>query len=198
MTIAVTRQGVPVSKTSRPQAAPDGAVLDGTVLYLRIGDLELEIRCPSAGRDPRLRNLGDTQPGRLQRGADRTRPDRGHPRHPGRRRGTGLVEQLAGPVPPWTRIEYFVVSINILGGCYGSTVPSTPAPDGRPGAPVSRWSPCGTRRRPKPGWRTRWGFGAGTPFWAVRGRSACPGMGRQLPGPGPALRRVFGGGQQHC
>ena len=52
MTIAVTRQGESVSKTSHPHApfpgdaapgfVPDGGVPDGTVRYLRIGDLELE------------------------------------------------------------------------------------------------------------------------------------------------------------
>jgi homoserine O-acetyltransferase len=44
----------------------------------------------------------------------------------------GWWEQLAGPGAPVDTDKYFVVSINILGGCYGSTGPSTPAPDGRP------------------------------------------------------------------
>ncbi|MGM9473586.1 homoserine O-acetyltransferase MetX [Pseudarthrobacter sp. YS3] len=44
----------------------------------------------------------------------------------------GWWEQLAGPGAPVDTERFFVVSINILGGCYGSTGPSSEAPDGKP------------------------------------------------------------------
>lgn len=44
----------------------------------------------------------------------------------------GWWEQLAGPGAPVDTDRFFVVSINIVGGCYGSTGPSSPAPDGKP------------------------------------------------------------------
>ena len=138
MTIAVTRQGAPVSKTSHPHApapgdaAPDGAAPDGTVRYLRIGDLELE----SGARLPDV-TLGYETWGTLN--ADRsnavliehaltgdTHVTRGASEEP------GWWEQLAGPGAPVDTDNYFVVSINILGGCYGSTGPSSTAPDGKP------------------------------------------------------------------
>jgi homoserine O-acetyltransferase/O-succinyltransferase len=123
MTIAVTRQGAPVSTATVP---------DGTVQYLRIGDLELE----SGSRLPDV-TLGYETWGTLN--ADRsnavliehaltgdTHVTRGASEEP------GWWEQLAGPGAPVDTDRYFVVSINILGGCYGSTGPSTPAPDGKP------------------------------------------------------------------
>ena len=117
MTIAVTRQGVPVSKTSRPQAAPGGAVLDGTVQYLRIGDLELE----SGARLPDVILAYETW-GTLNRDGSNavliehaltgdTHVTRGAGEEP------GWWEQLAGPGAPVDTDKYFVVSINILGGC---------------------------------------------------------------------------------
>lgn len=44
----------------------------------------------------------------------------------------GWWEQLAGPGAPVDTDRFFVVSINIVGGCYGSTGPSSAAPDGQP------------------------------------------------------------------
>lgn len=44
----------------------------------------------------------------------------------------GWWEELAGPGAPVDTDKFFVVAINILGGCYGSTGPSSPAPDGKP------------------------------------------------------------------
>ncbi|WP_458779072.1 homoserine O-acetyltransferase MetX [Arthrobacter sp. D3-16] len=44
----------------------------------------------------------------------------------------GWWEQLAGPGAPVDTNRFFVVSINIVGGCYGSTGPSSLAPDGTP------------------------------------------------------------------
>ncbi|MET4096085.1 homoserine O-acetyltransferase [Arthrobacter sp. UYCu712] len=142
MTIAATRTGVPGSKTAETPAAgpaaaePDTAsgrtVPDGTVRHLRIGDLDLEsgARLPAA-------TLGYETWGTLN--ADRsnavliehaltgdTHVTRGASEEP------GWWEQLAGPGAPVDTDKYFVVSINILGGCYGSTGPSTPAPDGAP------------------------------------------------------------------
>ena len=44
----------------------------------------------------------------------------------------GWWEQLAGPGAPVDTDKFFVVSVNIVGGCYGSTGPSSAAPDGTP------------------------------------------------------------------
>ncbi|MFC9772934.1 MULTISPECIES: homoserine O-acetyltransferase [unclassified Pseudarthrobacter] len=44
----------------------------------------------------------------------------------------GWWEHLAGPGAPVDTDRFFVVSINIVGGCYGSTGPSSPGPDGKP------------------------------------------------------------------
>lgn len=160
MTIAVTRSGETVTKPSpnpvaaaaarestresRPESTPestpvhaaspvpDGTVQDGTVQYVRIGDLQLEsgILLPDVV-------LGFETWGTLNADASNavliehaltgdTHVTRGASEEP------GWWEQLAGPGAPVDTEKYFVVSINILGGCYGSTGPSTPAPDGRP------------------------------------------------------------------
>ena len=145
MTIAATRQGAPLSKTSPApvpgRSVPDaavadasvaGAVLDGTVRYLRIGDLELE----SGARLPDV-TLGYETWGTLNPERSNavliehaltgdTHVTRGASEEP------GWWEQLAGPGAPVDTDKYFVVSINILGGCYGSTGPSSAAPDGKP------------------------------------------------------------------
>ncbi|HEX6969300.1 MAG TPA: homoserine O-acetyltransferase [Micromonosporaceae bacterium] len=44
----------------------------------------------------------------------------------------GWWDGLIGPGAPLDDGRYFVVAANVLGGCRGSTGPSTPAPDGRP------------------------------------------------------------------
>nr|WP_231935161.1 homoserine O-acetyltransferase [Micromonospora viridifaciens] len=44
----------------------------------------------------------------------------------------GWWDGLIGPAAPLDDSRYFVVAANVLGGCRGSTGPSTPAPDGRP------------------------------------------------------------------
>ncbi|MBO1266400.1 homoserine O-acetyltransferase MetX [Arthrobacter cavernae] len=44
----------------------------------------------------------------------------------------GWWEQLVGPGATIDTDRWFVVSVNIVGGCYGSTGPSSAAPDGRP------------------------------------------------------------------
>ena len=148
MSIAATRKGVSGSTTSpnpaaapaeteRPETGPPDTarsdeVPDGTVQYLRIGDLELE----SGSRLPDVTLAYETW-GTLN--ADRsnavliehaltgdTHVTRGAGDEP------GWWEQLAGPGAPVDTGTYFVVSVNILGGCYGSTGPSSPAPDGKP------------------------------------------------------------------
>ncbi|QDW29238.1 homoserine O-acetyltransferase [Arthrobacter sp. KBS0702] len=124
MTIAVSRTGVPENKSS--------TVPDGTVQYLPIGSLALE----SGATLPEVTLAYETW-GTLNADASNavliehaltgdTHVTRGAGEEP------GWWEQLAGPGAPVDTDRYFVVSINILGGCYGSTGPSTPGPDGRP------------------------------------------------------------------
>ncbi|MEV8041051.1 homoserine O-acetyltransferase [Arthrobacter sp. NPDC080082] len=128
MTIAVTRTGVPATSP----AAGNAAAPEGTVRYLSVGALELE----SGAVLPDVVLAYETW-GTLNADASNavliehaltgdTHVTRGAGGEP------GWWEQLAGPGAPVDTDRYFVVSINILGGCYGSTGPSTPAPDGRP------------------------------------------------------------------
>jgi homoserine O-acetyltransferase len=152
MTIAITRSGAagtqpsdhaaertaPVPpetlspQTADPQTVESQSVPDGTVRFLRIGDLDLE----SGARLPDVTLAYETW-GTLNADASNavliehaltgdTHVTRGASEEP------GWWEQLAGPGAPVDTDKYFVVSINMLGGCYGSTGPSTPAPDGRP------------------------------------------------------------------
>ncbi|NIH72824.1 homoserine O-acetyltransferase [Auritidibacter ignavus] len=44
----------------------------------------------------------------------------------------GWWESLVGPGRPIDTRKWFVVAPNMVGGCYGSTGPSSPDPDGRP------------------------------------------------------------------
>ncbi|WP_400159388.1 homoserine O-acetyltransferase [Arthrobacter sp. BPSS-3] len=128
MTIAVTRTGVPATSP----AAGNAAAPEGAVRYLSVGALELE----SGAVLPEVVLAYETW-GTLNADASNavliehaltgdTHVTRGAGGEP------GWWEQLAGPGAPVDTDRYFVVSINILGGCYGSTGPSTPAPDGRP------------------------------------------------------------------
>jgi homoserine O-acetyltransferase len=50
------------------------------------------------------------------------------PQHP----TPGWWDGLIGPDAPLDSDELFVLATNVLGGCRGTTGPSTPAPDGRP------------------------------------------------------------------
>jgi homoserine O-acetyltransferase len=140
MTIAVTRSGVPETRSNNVKAsesaldgpATERPVPDGTVKYVRIGSLDLE----AGGHLPDV-TLGYETWGTLN-------PDRSNAvliQHAltgsthvtrGASDEEGWWEQLAGPGAPVDTDRYFVVSINIVGGCHGSTGPSTPAPDGQP------------------------------------------------------------------
>ncbi|WP_114856343.1 homoserine O-acetyltransferase [Brachybacterium sp. YJGR34] len=50
------------------------------------------------------------------------------PAHP----SPGWWEEMVGPGRPIDTDRHFVIAPNVLGGCQGSTGPSSPAPDGRP------------------------------------------------------------------
>ncbi|UNX56490.1 homoserine O-acetyltransferase [Georgenia sp. TF02-10] len=52
--------------------------------------------------------------------------------HPGEPTGAGWWSQVVGPGRAIDTEKYFVVAPNVLGGCQGSTGPSSPAPDGSP------------------------------------------------------------------
>ncbi|MBT2595408.1 homoserine O-acetyltransferase [Arthrobacter sp. ISL-72] len=145
MTIAVTRSGVPgtnshnlatsgveTTGTTPESRLPGGAGPDGTVKFVSIGALDLE----AGGHLPDVTLAFETW-GTLN--ADRSNAVLVQHALTGSTHVTrgasdeeGWWEQLAGPGAPVDTDKYFVVSINILGGCYGSTGPSTPAPDGQP------------------------------------------------------------------
>jgi homoserine O-acetyltransferase len=128
MTISVTRTEVPDGT-----AVPDVTeVPDGTVRYVNIGNLELE----AGGFLPDVTLAYETW-GTLNEDCSNailvehaltgsTHVTRGGDDE------EGWWEQLAGPGAPADTDRFFVVSINIVGGCYGSTGPSSAAPDGKP------------------------------------------------------------------
>ncbi|MCI0141123.1 homoserine O-acetyltransferase [Arthrobacter bambusae] len=119
MTIAAT--AIPLSGTQ-----------DGTLKYLSVGGLELE----AGGSLPDVVLAYETW-GRLNADATNavlvehaltgsTHVARGESDE------DGWWEQLVGPGATIDTDRYFVVSVNIVGGCYGSTGPSSSAPDGKP------------------------------------------------------------------
>jgi homoserine O-acetyltransferase len=128
MSIAVTA----VSSEDSENGDALSTVPDGTVQYLSVGALELE----AGGFLPEVTLAYETW-GHLNNDASNavliqhaltgsTHVTRGASDE------EGWWEQLVGPGAPVDTDKYFVVSINIVGGCYGSTGPSSISPDGRP------------------------------------------------------------------
>ena len=92
-------------------------------------------RAPARGHG-RLRDVGDTRRPRLERGPRPARVERRLAREPGRssratRAPAGGARSI-GPGAPIDTDRYFVVCPNVLGGCQGTTGPSSWAEDGRP------------------------------------------------------------------
>ena len=204
MTIAIARRTGSTRKQDLPPACPGPgetgqAALSRTERSGTSGSVTCELESGARLPDVALgyETWGTLNADALQCSADRhaltgdthvTRGESGEP---------GWWEQLAGPGAPVDTDKYFVVSINILGGCYGSTGPSTRPPTGAPGDHGSRWSPCGTPPPPRPGWRTPWASGAGTRCWAVRSAGRGPLNGPSVSRSGPALRCDFRRRRQH-
>ncbi|MCG2620439.1 homoserine O-acetyltransferase [Arthrobacter sp. I2-34] len=117
--------------TAQPQELVDTAG-DGTLRFVSIGALELE----TGGFLPDV-VLGFETWGTLNEDAsnavliEHALTGSTHVA-----RGTsdedGWWDSLVGPGATIDTDHYFVVAANMLGGCYGSTGPSSPAPDGRP------------------------------------------------------------------
>ena len=183
MTIAVTRSGEPETKPSGtcrcrqarggPCRARAGTGPDGTVRYVRIGDLQLESGVTLPDVILAYRDVGDPQRRRLQRRPDRTCADGRHPRDPRRQRGTGLVGAAGRSRRPRGHGQV----LRRLDQHPGRLLRAPRAPPRRPrtagrGVRGSRSSPCGTPPRPRRGWPTPWASAAGTPClaarWAVR------------------------------
>ncbi|WP_422936084.1 homoserine O-acetyltransferase MetX [Sinomonas sp. P47F7] len=123
--------------TPAPTAAPSGDALqaeprDGVLRWLGIGALEFE----AGGELPEVELAYETW-GTLNADASNavlihhaltgsTHVAQGHTEEP------GWWDALVGPGKPVDTERYFVVAANMVGGCYGSTGPGSPDPDGRP------------------------------------------------------------------
>lgn len=125
----VDLQELPATGAWRP------AFGDGDRRFVDIGALQLE----AGGRLPEVRLAYETW-GRLNETGDNAvliehaltgdshvvgEPGPGHP-------SPGWWSQIVGPGKAIDTNRWFVVAINVLGGCQGSTGPSSPAPDGSP------------------------------------------------------------------
>ncbi|MCA4133697.1 homoserine O-acetyltransferase [Arthrobacter sp. M4] len=135
--MSITAAAETPSETTNGEAlnsVPDGtgSIPEGTLQYLSIGALELE----AGGFLPEVTLAFETW-GKLNGDASNavliqhaltgsTHVTRGSSDE------DGWWEQLVGPGAPVDTGKYFVVSVNIVGGCYGSTGPASPGPDGRP------------------------------------------------------------------
>ncbi|MBT2548530.1 homoserine O-acetyltransferase [Arthrobacter sp. ISL-65] len=136
MTISVSTD-VPAGKapqgTVPDGTVPDGRVSDGSVQHLNIGSLELE----AGGFLPDVTLAYETWGTLNEDGSNAILVQHAltgdtHVTRGGAGTEEGWWEQLAGPGAPADTDRFFVISINILGGCYGSTGPSSTAPDGKP------------------------------------------------------------------
>ncbi|MBD1543431.1 homoserine O-acetyltransferase [Arthrobacter sp. IA7] len=112
---------------------PDGRFSEGTVQHLNIGSLELE----AGGFLPDVTLAYETWGTLNEDGSNAILVQHAltgdtHVTRGGAGTEEGWWEQLAGPGAPADTDRFFVISINILGGCYGSTGPSSTAPDGKP------------------------------------------------------------------
>lgn len=129
-----------VTTDSGPRTATAGAVWrpgdhPGDRLFVHVGPLDLE----AGGHLPAVRVAYETW-GRLSPSGDNavlvehaltgdshvTGP--AGPGHP----TPGWWDGLIGPGAPLDTDRFFVVATNVLGGCQGTTGPSSSAPDGRP------------------------------------------------------------------
>ena len=69
----------------------------------------------------------------------------------------GWWDNMSVPGKPLDTDRFFVVGVNNLGGCYGSTGPSRPIRrPASPGAPISRWSRSMTGCTRRRAWPTAW------------------------------------------
>ena len=133
-----SRHGVPVAPSAPPTRASSAwreGDDPGRREFVDLGPLELE----GGGRLPSVRLAYETW-GTLNAAGDNAvlvlhaltgdshvtgEPGPGHPT-------AGWWSSLVGPGAPIDTDSYFVVAPNVLGGCQGSTGPSSIAPDGRP------------------------------------------------------------------
>ena len=141
MTISVSTD-VPAGKAPHGSAlsgaagsgtVPDGRFSEGTVQHLNIGSMELE----AGGFLPDVTLAYETWGTLNEDGSNAILVQHAltgdtHVTRGGGGTEEGWWEQLAGPGAPADTDRFFVISINILGGCYGSTGPSSTAPDGKP------------------------------------------------------------------
>jgi homoserine O-acetyltransferase len=136
MTISVSSTDLPAAgaphRTGLDGTAPGGANQDGTVRYVNIGGLELE----AGGFLPDVTLAYESWGTLNEDGSNAILVQHALTGSTHVTRGAGdeegWWEQFAGPGAPADTNRFFVISINILGGCYGSTGPSSAAPDGKP------------------------------------------------------------------
>ncbi|WP_314192801.1 homoserine O-acetyltransferase [uncultured Arthrobacter sp.] len=141
MTISVSSTDVPAAEAPRRTGlngtVPGGANQDGTnpegaVRYVNIGSLELE----AGGFLPDVTLAYESWGTLNEDGSNAILVQHALTGSTHVTRGAGdeegWWEQFAGPGAPADTDRFFVISINILGGCYGSTGPSSTAPDGKP------------------------------------------------------------------
>lgn len=153
---------------------PTSEEQDGTVKYARVGSLELE----AGGFLPDVVLAYETW-GKLNADASNavlvehaltgsTHVARGASDE------EGWWEQLVGPGATIDTNRFFVISINIVGGCYGSTGPSSQAPDGKPWG--SRFPLVTLRDSTVAEARLAdaWGSGSGMQCWAARWAGRAP------------------------
>jgi len=136
MTISVSSTDLPAAgaphRTGLDGTVPGGANQDGTVRYVNIGGLELE----AGGFLPDVTLAYESWGTLNEDGSNAILVQHALTGSTHVTRGAGdeegWWEQFAGPGAPADTNRFFVISINILGGCYGSTGPSSVAPDGKP------------------------------------------------------------------